>query len=98
MAKGKKAKSLSQLLRVPEAGIDLSAVDAAATPQAPGGKSATKEDWAKQAPLLADLQERLFATGAAAAAAASCSCFRGSTARARAARSSTSSVRSTPRA
>ena len=63
MAKGKKAESLSEVLRVPEAGIDLSAVDAAATPQAPGDKSATKEDWAAQAPLLSDLQERLFATG-----------------------------------
>ena len=63
MAKGKKAKSLSQLLRVPEAGIDLSGVDPAATPGAPGDKSATKEDWAEQAPLLADLQERLFANG-----------------------------------
>ena len=63
MAKAKKGKPLSALLRVPETGIDLSAVDAAATPEAPGGKSATKEDWAKQAPLLADLQERLFANG-----------------------------------
>jgi PPK2 family polyphosphate:nucleotide phosphotransferase len=63
MAKGKKAKSLSHLLRVPEAGIDLSGVDPAATPEAPGGKSATKKDWAQQAPLIADLQERLFANG-----------------------------------
>jgi PPK2 family polyphosphate:nucleotide phosphotransferase len=63
MAKGKNVGPLSQLLRVPEAGIDLSTVDAAGTPQAPGGKSATKEDWAKQAPMLADLQERLFANG-----------------------------------
>ena len=62
MAKGK-AKPLSELLRVPDEGIDLSGVDAAATPQAPGGKSETKEDLAKQAPVLADLQERLFAHG-----------------------------------
>jgi PPK2 family polyphosphate:nucleotide phosphotransferase len=63
MAKGKNVRPLSQLLRVPEGGIDLSTVDAAATPQAPGGKSATKDDQAQQAPLLADLQERLFANG-----------------------------------
>ena len=63
MAKAKKGKPLSQLLRVPDAGIDLSAADAAATPEAPGGKTTTKADWAKQAPLLADLQERLFANG-----------------------------------
>jgi PPK2 family polyphosphate:nucleotide phosphotransferase len=63
MAKGEKAKPLSQLLRVPEGGIDLSAVDAAATPQAPGAKSATKEDFAKQASILTDLQELLFANG-----------------------------------
>ena len=63
MAKGTKAKSLSELLRVPDGGIDLSSVDAAATPLAPGGKSETREDWAKQAPVVADLQERLFADG-----------------------------------
>jgi PPK2 family polyphosphate:nucleotide phosphotransferase len=63
MAKGKKAERLSELLRVPEDGIDLSKVDSAATPLAPGGKSTTKEDWAKQGPVLADLQERLFANG-----------------------------------
>jgi PPK2 family polyphosphate:nucleotide phosphotransferase len=63
MAKDDKAKRLSELLRVPEGGIDLSSVDAAATPQAPGGKSVTREDWANQAPVLADLQERLFANG-----------------------------------
>jgi PPK2 family polyphosphate:nucleotide phosphotransferase len=63
MPKDDKAKRLSELLRVPEGGIDLSSVDAAATPQAPGGKSVTREDWANQAPVLADLQERLFANG-----------------------------------
>jgi PPK2 family polyphosphate:nucleotide phosphotransferase len=63
MAKDDEAKPLSELLRVPDGGIDLSSVDAAATPQAPGGKSVTREDWANQAPVLADLQERLFANG-----------------------------------
>jgi PPK2 family polyphosphate:nucleotide phosphotransferase len=62
MAKGK-AKPLSELLRVPDEGIDLSSVDAAATPLAPGGKSETKEDLATHTPVLADLQERLFAHG-----------------------------------
>jgi PPK2 family polyphosphate:nucleotide phosphotransferase len=63
MAKDDKAQPLSELLRVPDGGIDLASVDAAATPQAPGGKSVTREDWANQAPVLADLQERLFAGG-----------------------------------
>ena len=63
MAKGTKAKSLSELLRVPGEGIDLSSVDAAATPMAPGGKAETREDWAQQAPVVAELQERLFAHG-----------------------------------
>jgi PPK2 family polyphosphate:nucleotide phosphotransferase len=67
MAKGTTVGSLSELLRVPDGGIDLSTVDATATPQAPGGKSATKDDQAQQAPLLADLQERLFANGRSAA-------------------------------
>jgi PPK2 family polyphosphate:nucleotide phosphotransferase len=61
MPKRKKAKPLSQLLRVADGGIDLSSVDAAATPQAPGGKTTTKDEQANMAPLLADLQERLFA-------------------------------------
>jgi len=63
MPKGKKAKPLSQLLRVPDGGIDLSSIDAAATPQAPGGKTTTKAEQATMAPHLADLQERLFANG-----------------------------------
>jgi PPK2 family polyphosphate:nucleotide phosphotransferase len=63
MPKDDRAKPLSELLRVPSGGIDLSSVDAAATPQAPGGKSVTREDWANQAPIVADLQERLFANG-----------------------------------
>ena len=63
MAKTPKDKPLSELLRVPAGGIDLSAVDTAATPQAPGGKTRTKEEQGTLAPLLADLQERLFANG-----------------------------------
>ena len=55
MAKTPKDKPLSELLRVPAGGIDLSAVDTAATPQAPGGKARTKEEQGTLAPLLADL-------------------------------------------
>jgi PPK2 family polyphosphate:nucleotide phosphotransferase len=64
MARGGKSKrSLADTLRVPAGGIDLSTVDARATPQAPGGKTATKQDQAQLAPKLADLQERLYAHG-----------------------------------
>jgi PPK2 family polyphosphate:nucleotide phosphotransferase len=63
MPKGSKDKPLSELLRVPAGGIDLSSVDASASPQAPGGKTTTKEEQGTLAPVLADLQERLFAHG-----------------------------------
>ena len=63
MSKSRTDKPLSELLRVPSAGIDLSTVDAAATPKAPGGKSRTKAEQETLAPRLADLQERLFANG-----------------------------------
>jgi PPK2 family polyphosphate:nucleotide phosphotransferase len=63
MPKSRKAKPLSKLLRVPAAGIDLSKVDAAATPQAPGGKTTTKDEQATLAPRLSELQERLYANG-----------------------------------
>jgi PPK2 family polyphosphate:nucleotide phosphotransferase len=61
----KAGKSLAKLLRVPPGGIDLASIDAGATPEAPGGKAATKADQAKLAPRLADLQERLYAHGRA---------------------------------
>jgi PPK2 family polyphosphate:nucleotide phosphotransferase len=59
----KPGNRLAEILRVPAGGIDLSTADARATPQAPGGKTATKEEQAKLAPTLADLQERLYAHG-----------------------------------
>jgi PPK2 family polyphosphate:nucleotide phosphotransferase len=66
MSKSAKSKqSLAEMLRVPAGGIDLSTVDARATPQAPGGKAATKQDQAELAPTLAGLQERLYADGRA---------------------------------
>lgn len=63
MPKRSKHKPLSELLRVPAGGIELSSVDPSATPQAPGGKATTKEEQGTLAPTLADLQERLFAHG-----------------------------------
>jgi PPK2 family polyphosphate:nucleotide phosphotransferase len=63
MPKHSKDKRLSELLRVPAEGVDLSSVDASTTPQAPGGKTTTKEEQGTLAPVLADLQERLFAHG-----------------------------------
>ena len=62
---GKSKQSLADTLRVPAGGIDLSTVDARATPQAPGGKAATKKVQAQLAPTLAELQERLYANGRA---------------------------------
>lgn len=64
---GKSKQSLADTLRVPAGGIDLSTVDARATPQAPGGKAATKKVQAQLAPTLAELQERLYANGRAGA-------------------------------
>jgi PPK2 family polyphosphate:nucleotide phosphotransferase len=61
MAKVGNGKPLSQLLRVPAGGIDLSKVDATETPQAPGGKATTKGEQATLGPVLSGLQERLFA-------------------------------------
>ena len=63
MPKRSKHKPLSELLRVPAGGIELSSVDPSATPQARGGKATTKEEQGTLAPTLADLQERLFAHG-----------------------------------
>jgi polyphosphate kinase 2 (PPK2 family) len=56
-------ESLAATLRVPADGIDLSSIDTRATPQAPGGKGATKKHQAELADELADLQERLYAHG-----------------------------------
>jgi polyphosphate kinase 2 (PPK2 family) len=55
--------SLAATLRVPADGIDLASLDTRATPQATGGKSATKKRRAELADELADLQERLYAHG-----------------------------------
>ena len=56
-------RSMSEVLRVPSAGIDLRSVDTRSTPAVSGGKAAAKQLQKKLAPRLADLQERLYAEG-----------------------------------
>jgi PPK2 family polyphosphate:nucleotide phosphotransferase len=66
MAKGSTSKSsLAHVLRVPAEGVDLSSLDARATPEAPGGKATTKKEQAELADELAELQETLYANGRA---------------------------------
>ena len=66
---GKQSKAasrrVSDLLRVPPGPVDLSAHDPAATPGAPGSRARTEADVATTAPLLSELQERLYAEGVA---------------------------------
>ncbi len=57
------AARLSDVLRVPQASVNLDDIDPRSTPGAPGDKAATKQLQATQAPVLADLQERLYADG-----------------------------------
>ena len=54
---------VSDLLRVPVAGVDLADVDSRSTPGFTGTKSEAKAAQEEHAPALADLQERLFAEG-----------------------------------
>ena len=58
-----KQRSISDLLRVPAAGIDVRAVDTRSTPAADGGKTAAAKLQDELAPRLADLQELLYAEG-----------------------------------
>lgn len=46
---------------MPEGDVDVNALDAAATPGAPGGKEGARKELEKDAAELADLQERLYA-------------------------------------
>ena len=55
--------TISELLRVPAAGIDIRSVDARATPAADGGKARSAKLQASLAPRLGDLQEMLYAEG-----------------------------------
>ena len=64
MAKSSKAAvRVSDLLRVPDGPVDLSALDPRATPGFDGGKAAGKAELDALGPRLSDLQERLHANG-----------------------------------
>jgi PPK2 family polyphosphate:nucleotide phosphotransferase len=57
-------RSLSELLRVPEGGIDVRSIDTRSTPAADGGgKRRAAQLQAELADRLADLQEKLYAEG-----------------------------------
>jgi len=60
----KKKDSMSELLRVPDAGIDIRSVDTRATPAADGGKKAAGAKLQDElGPRLGGLQEMLYAEG-----------------------------------
>jgi PPK2 family polyphosphate:nucleotide phosphotransferase len=59
----KAAARVSDLLRVPDGPVDLSALDPRATPGFDGGKAEGKAELAVLGPQLSDLQERLHAEG-----------------------------------
>ena len=54
---------LSDVLRCPQAPVDVNSINTDATPQAPGGKRETLEQFQPMAEELSELQERLFARG-----------------------------------
>lgn len=54
---------LRDVLRSPQAPVDLAAIDTGATPKAPGDKETTKDAAAQMGEQLSALQERLFARG-----------------------------------
>ena len=56
-------KRIADLLRAPAGAVDLSAIDARATPGFSGGKAAGRAEAAKLAGRLAALQEQLYAHG-----------------------------------
>jgi PPK2 family polyphosphate:nucleotide phosphotransferase len=58
-----KSRPFSDLVRVPDGGIDIRSVDTRATPAAPGGKQKAAKLQEKLAPLLGELQEKLYANG-----------------------------------
>jgi PPK2 family polyphosphate:nucleotide phosphotransferase len=58
-----KVVRVSDTLRVPVGPVDLSSYDPASTPAVPGGRSRAEADMARIAPLVADLQQRLYAEG-----------------------------------
>jgi PPK2 family polyphosphate:nucleotide phosphotransferase len=54
---------IGDLLRLPAGAVDLSSVDPRSTPGAGGHRAVTDADFARTAPRLAQLQERLYAEG-----------------------------------
>ena len=56
-------RMLREVLRCPQAPVDLAAIDTGATPKAPGDKETTKDAAAQMGEQLSALQERLFARG-----------------------------------
>ncbi|EFS87207.1 PPK2 family polyphosphate kinase [Cutibacterium acnes] len=54
---------LSDVLRCPQAPVDVNSINPDPTPQAPGGKRETLEQFQPMAEELSELQERLFARG-----------------------------------
>ncbi|MDO4411886.1 PPK2 family polyphosphate kinase [Cutibacterium sp.] len=59
----KDSPQLSDVLRCPQAPVDLNNINTGATPQAPGDKEKTLKEFAPMAEELSELQERLFARG-----------------------------------
>ena len=55
--------TIRELLRIAPGSVDVSTIDTAATPGAPGDKEPTVEEFEADGGELADLQERLFAEG-----------------------------------
>lgn len=62
-AGGKDPRRVGDLLRVGPGPVDLSRYDPAGTPGAPGKRARTEADVATTAPLVSELQERLYAEG-----------------------------------
>jgi len=56
-------RMLRDVLRCPQAPVDLAAIDTGATPKVPGDKETTKDAAAQMGEQLSALQERLFARG-----------------------------------
>ena len=87
---------VSDLLRVPDGLVDLSALDPRDTPGF-GGAAKGKPSW-PLGPRLSDLQERLHAEGVSGGTRSLLLVLQGMDTSARAVCSATSSARSTPRA
>ena len=54
---------LSDVLRCPQAPVNINTIDTGATPETPGGKGKTVKQFEPMAEELAELQEMLFARG-----------------------------------